>query len=150
MLNPIKAIIEFFQKSIPEPNEKNFHTQLGVHFEEVSEMVDMLTSDDAQTIIMIDNLSAALTALGDRLKSKNSVVSVKPENRVLFLDGICDQIVTGTGVGYMLKMNVPDALDEVNRSNFSKFDENGNPIFNENRKIMKGPNYSPPDLTPFV
>ena len=88
-VSPPKTMsLEFFQKSIPEPTEKNFHTQLGVHFEEVSEMVDMLTSDDAQTIIMIDDLSAALTALGNRLKSKNSVVSVKLQNRVLFLDGI--------------------------------------------------------------
>lgn len=42
------------------------------------------------------------------------------------------------------------ALKEVNLSNWSKFDENGNPIFNENGKIVKGENYFKPDLAKFV
>jgi hypothetical protein len=32
----------------------------------------------------------------------------------------------------------------------SKLDENGQPIFNAVGKIMKGPNYTPPDLKPII
>jgi hypothetical protein len=37
----------------------------------------------------------------------------------------------------MAGMNVPEALNRVNTSNFSKFDANGFPIFDENGKIAK-------------
>jgi hypothetical protein len=49
----------------------------------------------------------------------------------------------------MLDMDVLGALEEVNRSNFSKF-ENGKAVFDENGKITKGKNYSKPNLKPFV
>lgn len=39
-----------------------------------------------------------------------------------------------------------DAFDEVHRSNMSKLDENGNPIFREDGKIMKSHLFSEPDL----
>lgn len=35
-------------------------------------------------------------------------------------------------------------------SNMSKLDDNGEPIFREDGKVMKGPNYKPPDLTALV
>jgi predicted HAD superfamily Cof-like phosphohydrolase len=38
------------------------------------------------------------------------------------------------------------ALAEVHRSNMSKLDSNGGPIYREDGKILKGENYSPPDL----
>ncbi len=38
------------------------------------------------------------------------------------------------------------ALAEVHRSNMSKLDENGEPIYRADGKILKGPNYSPPNL----
>ena len=67
-----------------------------------------------------------------------------------FLDGICDQIVTATGVGFMAKMNVAGGFGEVNRSNASKFGENGEPIFDPNLKLIKGPNYFKPNLKQYI
>ena len=46
-------------------------------------------------------------------------------------------------------MDIVGALDEVNRSNFSKF-VNGKPVFDENGKIKKGANYKEPDLKRFT
>ena len=42
------------------------------------------------------------------------------------------------------------AFAEVHRSNLSKLDEQGIPIRREDGKILKGPNFSPPNLQPFV
>ena len=47
--------------------------------------------------------------------------------------------------GYNPKL-LGDAFDEVHRSNMSKLDENGNPIFREDGKIMKSNLFIEPDL----
>ena len=39
-----------------------------------------------------------------------------------------------------------EALDRVHKSNMSKLDEEGNPIYREDGKVLKGPNYKPPTL----
>ena len=41
-------------------------------------------------------------------------------------------------------------FEEVQRSNLSKLGEDGKPIRREDGKVLKGPNYSPADMTPFV
>ena len=40
-----------------------------------------------------------------------------------------------------------EALNRVHESNMSKLDEDGNPIYREDGKVLKGPNYKPPDLS---
>jgi len=53
----------------------------------------------------------------------------------------------GTLLGLGLTPEIIEAgMAEVHRSNMSKLDENGKPIFREDGKVLKGPNYSPPDL----
>ena len=40
-----------------------------------------------------------------------------------------------------------EALDRVHKSNMSKLGEDGKPIYREDGKVLKGPNYRTPDLT---
>lgn len=47
-------------------------------------------------------------------------------------------------------MDVPGGFGEVNRSNLSKFGENGEPIFDQNLKLIKGPNYFKADLEKYL
>jgi predicted HAD superfamily Cof-like phosphohydrolase len=138
----------WFQKAVPQPGAKNFTTQLGVHFEEVREMVQELVGSDQETMNLLVNAEQALHALAQHLKKNEHSVSIN--NRVEYLDALCDQIVTATGCAHMAGMNIVSGLNEVNRSNFSKFDDNGEPIFDDNRKVMKSLNYSKADLSPFV
>jgi predicted HAD superfamily Cof-like phosphohydrolase len=42
------------------------------------------------------------------------------------------------------------ALDRVHQSNMSKLDDEGNPIYREDGKVLKGPNYQPPYLNDLV
>lgn len=53
-------------------------------------------------------------------------------------------VVYGTGV--TLGLDLDAAFEEVHRSNMSKLDANGKPIYNEIGKVMKGENYKPPDI----
>ena len=111
-------------------------------------MLETLGSENPIQNMMLLDVRNALEQLGDRLKAYGEDIYVK--DRKELLDALADQIVTATGVGTFLGMNVPGALAEVNRSNYSKFDDEGNPIFNENKKVMKGPNYTKPYLKPFI
>lgn len=140
----------WFTKAVPEPTEKNIHTQLGVHVEEFNEMLMVLATTDFETQILIDAAKAANTALSFHLKTHENVVRIPEKDREEYLDSLCDQIVTAVGCARMSDMDAPLGLAEVNRSNFSKFDENDNPIFDVNRKVMKGASYSKPDLKPFI
>ena len=40
-----------------------------------------------------------------------------------------------------------EAMNRVHESNLSKLDEDGKPIYREDGKVLKGPNYKPPDLS---
>ena len=46
--------------------------------------------------------------------------------------------------------DLDEALHRVHESNMSKLDENGNPIYREDGKVLKGPNYKPPNLAALV
>ena len=43
-----------------------------------------------------------------------------------------------------------EALDRVHKSNMSKLGENGKPIYREDGKVLKGPNYKEPNLTDLI
>ncbi len=148
--NTIADTLDWFKKAIPEPTSKNIHTQLGVHFEEVGEMIMTLRSDDWLTRHILETTLKSINDLASHLKKNDNVITIDEDVRIDFLDSLADQAVTLVGCANNSKLDIVGALNEVNRSNFSKFDEQGNPIFNENLKIIKGPNYSPPDLSSFV
>ena len=44
-------------------------------------------------------------------------------------------------------LDLDEAMDRVFASNLSKLDDNGNPIYREDGKVLKGPSYLPPDLS---
>ena len=43
-----------------------------------------------------------------------------------------------------------EALDRVHKSNMSKLGEDGKPVYREDGKVLKGPNYKPPTLTDLI
>ena len=65
-------------------------------------------------------------------------------------DALTDILYVTYGAGHAFGINLDKCFDEVQNSNMSKLSENGEPIYNESGKIMKGPNYFKPDLTKFV
>ena len=65
-------------------------------------------------------------------------------------DALTDILYVTYGAGHAFGINLDNCFDEVQNSNMSKLDENGNPIFNESGKVMKGPNYFKPNLSKFI
>ena len=65
-------------------------------------------------------------------------------------DALTDILYVTYGAGHAFGINLDKCFDEVQNSNMSKLGENGEPIYNEFGKVMKGPNYFKPDLSKFV
>ena len=66
------------------------------------------------------------------------------------IDALTDILYVTYGAGHAFGIDLDKCFDEVQNSNMSKLDENGKPIYNENGKVMKGPNYFKPNLSKFV
>ena len=66
------------------------------------------------------------------------------------IDALTDILYVTYGAGHSFGVNLDKCFDEVQRSNMSKLDDNGKPIYNESGKVMKGPRYFKPDLTKFL
>jgi predicted HAD superfamily Cof-like phosphohydrolase len=65
-------------------------------------------------------------------------------------DALTDILYVTYGAGHAFGIDLDKCFDEVQRSNMSKLDENGKPIFNEYGKVLKGPNYFKPNLEKFI
>ncbi len=65
-------------------------------------------------------------------------------------DALTDILYVTYGAGHALGINLDKCFDEVQNSNMSKLDNDGKPIFNNDGKVMKGPNYFKPDLNKFL
>jgi predicted HAD superfamily Cof-like phosphohydrolase len=65
-------------------------------------------------------------------------------------DALTDILYVTYGAGHAFGIDLDKCFEEVQKSNMSKLDEKGKPIYNENGKVMKGPSYFKPDLTKFV
>ena len=65
-------------------------------------------------------------------------------------DALTDILVVTYGAGAAFGIDLDKCFEEVHRSNMSKLSDEGKPIYNEFGKVMKGPNYSPPDLKKII
>jgi predicted HAD superfamily Cof-like phosphohydrolase len=67
-------------------------------------------------------------------------------------DALGDQlyILCGTILRHGMQHIIEDVFDEIQASNMSKLGEDGKPVFREDGKILKGPNFFRPDLSKFI
>ena len=65
-------------------------------------------------------------------------------------DALTDILYVTYGAGHAFGINLDKCFEEVQKSNMSKLDESGKPIYNDSGKVMKGPKYFKPDLKKFL
>ena len=65
-------------------------------------------------------------------------------------DALTDILYVTYGAGCAYGIDLDKCFKEVQRANMSKLGNDGKPIFNEKGKVMKGPNYSEPNLKQFI
>ena len=98
-------------------------------------------SDDKTNKLRVDLIKEELDELTNAMKEKDLIEVA---------DALTDILYVTYGAGHAFGIDLDKCFDEVQNSNMSKLDENGKPIYNENGKVMKGPNYFKPDLSKFV
>ncbi len=118
---------------------KKFHETYGLPVKDEPHITDEKTN-----LLRINLLQEELDELSEAL-ANNDIVEV--------LDALTDlqYVLDGAYLSFGLHGLKEAAFNEVQRSNMSKLGEDGNPIVRESDgKIMKGPNYSAPDIAQFL
>jgi predicted HAD superfamily Cof-like phosphohydrolase len=98
-------------------------------------------SSDKINKLRIDLIKEELEELQEAMKN-NDLLEVA--------DALTDILYVTYGAGHAFGIDLDKCFDEVQNSNMSKLGENGEPIYNESGKVMKGPNYFKPNLSKFV
>ena len=77
-------------------------------------------------------------------------LAMKTKNLKEVADALADILYVTYGAGYAYGIDLDKCFKEVQRANMSKLGIDGKPIYNDRGKVMKGPNYSEPNLKQFV
>ena len=97
--------------------------------------------DDKITSLRYDLIEEELNELKEAIDKKD----IKE-----VADALTDILYVTYGAGHAFGIDLDKCFEEVQNSNMSKLGKDGKPIYNENGKVMKGPNYFKPDLGKFV
>ena len=98
-------------------------------------------SSDKINKLRVDLIEEELEELKDAIKKKDLKETI---------DALTDILYVTYGAGHAFGVNLDKCFEEVQNSNMSKLGEDGKPIYNENGKVMKGPNYFKPNLNQFL
>ena len=98
-------------------------------------------STDKINKLRIDLIKEEIDELTDAMKNKDLLEVA---------DALTDILYVTYGAGHAFGIDLDKCFDEVQKSNMSKLDNEGKPIYNEAGKVMKGPNYFKPNLLKFL
>ena len=73
-----------------------------------------------------------------------------PQNKAACLKELADLVYVCYQYAANMGWDLDEALYRVHESNMSKLDKDGKPIYREDGKVLKGPNYAPPNLNDLV
>lgn len=81
---------------------------------------------------------------------KEYKAAVKENDLVGVADALGDILYVVYGAAIAYGIDIDEVFDEIHRSNMSKLGEDGKAIFREDGKILKGPNYTPPNIKAII
>ncbi|BAX79176.1 pyrophosphohydrolase domain-containing protein [Labilibaculum antarcticum] len=115
-----------------------FHKAFGVNIEKAPTIPAKERCELRQNIIQeeVDELKAAWES----------------GNLVEVADALADihYVIMGTVLEFGLQDKYPEIFSEVHRSNMSKLDEHGKPIYREDGKVIKSDLYSKPEIEKII
>ena len=99
----------------------------------------------------VSTISNDIIDLRDRLRAEENLEyleAAKGNDMIEVADALGDMlyILCGTIIAHGFQDKMEAIFNEIQRSNMSKLDNNGKPIYRKDGKVMKGPNYFKPDL----
>lgn len=115
---------------------------------------------DFRTNFLVSNSTSLASRIGQRtliveefkefLEADEQMKLMHPHDREHCLKELADLVYVCFQYAANMCWDLDEALDRVHKSNMSKLGEDGKPIYREDGKVLKGPNYKPPVLIDLV
>ena len=131
------------KKLIGVKNKGNFMQKSN--FEKVKDFMDVFGQEVKTKAEFPDINTSTLRLKLINEEYKELVESMEQQDLIGVADALTDLLYVVYGAGLAFGINLDECFDEVHRSNMSKLDSNGNPIYREDGKVMKSPNYFEPN-----
>lgn len=122
------------------PDAKTVKLRLALILEEFTELAEACVGDTPAGERLLHALAASMEGV-KALEAEDLNVDV-----VEVADALTDINYVTYGAGHCFGVDLDACMQEVQRANMSKLGEDGKPIYNAQGKVMKGPNYTPPDI----
>jgi len=119
-------------------------SEQAVHFRTVYGTPNSLENREMQMDLITEEFSEFLEAHKGMMYNNSKLMSACTLKELADLVFVCFQYAEN------MEWDLLEALNRVYRSNMSKLDEYERPIYREDGKILKGPNYKEPDLNDLV
>jgi len=123
-------------------------SKLHEKIKSVEEFHNVFKIGNADEVKLIDEKDYTLRYNLIKEENEEYLDACKKGDIVEIADALGDQlyILFGTILKHGLEHKIEEVYDEIHRSNMSKLDENGNPIYREDGKILKSNLYFRPDI----
>jgi len=118
---------------------KEFHTAFEIGYSENPKA----NLDEAKKVLRYNLMKE---------ENEEYLEAVQNNDLIEIADALGDMlyILCGTIIEHGLQDKIEAVFEEIQRSNMSKLDSYGKPIYREDGKVMKGPNYFRPDFTKII
>jgi len=117
---------------------------LRTNFNMVEEFMDAFGQDVEKTPLMSGVAELRYELIREELEEMREALDNK--DLIGVADALTDLLYVVYGAGHSFGLDLDACFKEVHRSNMSKLGADGKPIYREDGKVMKGTNYSTPDL----
>ena len=116
------------------------------NFDKVEDFMRLFGQNVAEKPTMLDEKTLQLRLELIEEELRELYLGVERKNMIEIADALTDLLYVVYGMGAAMGIELDYCFDEVHRSNMSKLGEDGKPIYREDGKVMKGPNYKPPNM----
>ena len=123
-------------------------TRLSSQAQEFREAYRIVNTKSAATRVKQKNL--IIEEFKEFLEAEGLMFRDNPELHANCLKEMADLVYVCYQYAENMNWDLDKAMHLVHESNMSKLDEYGNPIYREDGKVLKGPNYTPPNLEELV
>jgi predicted HAD superfamily Cof-like phosphohydrolase len=120
------------------------------NFDKVKQFMEVFGQDVLNRPTMPSSELAKLRLELIREECEELTVATNAMDMVEIADALTDILYVVYGAGHAFGINLDACFDHVHASNMSKLGDDGKPIYRDDGKVLKGPNYWAPNMSKFV
>jgi len=132
----------------------NREDTVGIFHKAMGQAVDVTQPDEKLLEFRYNLLIEEVKELGEEvayaMAESNFKTGIPDKIKARMLKEMADVQYVLSGFAVTLGLPLEQAFNRVHKSNMSKLDDNGKPIYRDDGKVLKGPNYIPPDMETLI